>query len=248
VGEASGKMADNGLRVLGLAFKKVKVNGGGEDPEDKGGDGLDGLGKVKAPALTFKPTELDLITAANVNQNDDDDDEEDIPVGYAENNLIFLDLIGLIDPARKSAKESVRICKQAGIDVVMITGDHTLGILSEGGRAIKGEELELLSEQAIAELKPFPNVFARVSPDNKLKLVNALKSRGDSVAMTGDGVKDAPAIKAANVGIAMVVITAFTNQGPVTIHNNQTTEYINVTADNSGINPINESMISDDTT
>ncbi|KFH70534.1 hypothetical protein MVEG_03384 [Podila verticillata NRRL 6337] len=157
VSDASGRMADNGLRVLGLAFKKI-------------------------------------------------------PQGYSEAELVFLGLIGLIDPAREGVQESVRICKEAGITVVMITGDHIktasaiakeLGILEEGGRAIKGEELDLLSEQAIAELKPFPNVFARVSPDNKLKLVTALQSRGESVAMTGDGVNDAPAIKAANVGVAM---------------------------------------------
>ncbi|KAG0203395.1 P-type ATPase [Mortierella sp. NVP41] len=214
VSDASGRMADEGLRVLGLAYKKVRINGGGA--LDNGvGDGLDYINNVKdkkeaAPA-SHKPTEVDLLTAANVN-DDDDDDEEDIPPGYAESDLIFLGLIGLIDPARAGVKESVRICKEAGITVVMITGDHIktasaiareLGILEEGGRAIKGEELDLLSEQAIAELKPFPNVFARVSPDNKLKLVTALQSRGESVAMTGDGVNDAPAIKAANVGVAM---------------------------------------------
>ncbi|KAF8930810.1 P-type ATPase [Dissophora ornata] len=215
VQDASGRMADEGLRVLGLAFKKVKFNGGGVMNESDG-DGLDRIGKAKDPKEvappTHKPTDVDLMTAANVAAHDDDDDEEEIPPGYAESELIFLGLIGLIDPARAGVQESVRICKQAGITVVMITGDHIktasaiareLGILSEGGRAIKGEELDLLSEQAIAELKPFPNVFARVSPDNKLKLVTALKSRGESVAMTGDGVNDAPAIKAANVGVAM---------------------------------------------
>ncbi|KAG0215652.1 P-type ATPase [Mortierella sp. GBA30] len=215
VSEASGRMADNGLRVLGLAYKRVKVNGGGS-VESGVGDGLDNINKVKdekeAPAPTLKPTKLDLLTAANANQVDDDDEEEEIPPGYAESDLVFLGLIGLIDPARAGVKESVRICKEAGVTVVMITGDHIktasaiakeLGILEEGGRAIKGEELDLLSEQAIAELKPFPNVFARVSPDNKLKLVTALQSRGESVAMTGDGVNDAPAIKAANVGVAM---------------------------------------------
>ncbi|KAF9138686.1 P-type ATPase [Mortierella sp. GBA39] len=213
VTEASGRMADNGLRVLGLAYKKVKVNGGGAVSSGLG-DGLDHINNIKdkkeAPASTLKPTKLDMITAANAQQ--DDDDDEEIPQGYAESELVFLGMIGLIDPARAGVKESVRICKEAGITVVMITGDHIktasaiakeLGILEEGGRAIKGEELDLLSEQAIAELKPFPNVFARVSPDNKLKLVTALQSRGESVAMTGDGVNDAPAIKAANVGVAM---------------------------------------------
>ncbi|KAG0334046.1 P-type ATPase [Podila humilis] len=198
VTDASGRMADNGLRVLGLAYKRVKVNGGGA--VDVGlGDGLDHVNKIKVEkevaASTLKPTKLDLMTAANVAQADDDDEEE-IPPGYAESDLVFLGLIGLIDPARAGVKESVRICKEAGITL-------ELGILEEGGRAIKGEELDLLSEQAIAELNPFPNVFARVSPDNKLKLVTALQSRGESAAMTGDGVNDAPAIKAANVGVAM---------------------------------------------
>ncbi|KAF9422639.1 P-type ATPase [Podila epigama] len=214
VTDASGRMADNGLRVLGLAYKRVRVNGGGTVGNGLG-DGLDHINNVKdekeVAASTLKPTKLDLMTAANVAQVDDDDEEE-VPPGYAESDLVFLGLIGLIDPARAGVKESVRICKEAGITVVMITGDHIktasaiareLGILEEGGRAIKGEELDLLSEQAIAELKPFPNVFARVSPDNKLKLVTALQSRGESAAMTGDGVNDAPAIKAANVGVAM---------------------------------------------
>ncbi|KAF8978199.1 P-type ATPase, partial [Entomortierella lignicola] len=215
VSDASGRMADKGLRVLGLAFKKVKVNGG-DALVEAAGDGLDNIDKIKeakevAPP-THKPTDVELMTAGNVAAHDEDDDEEETPPEYAESDLIFLGLIGLIDPARVGVKESVRICKQAGITVVMITGDHIktasaiakeLEILDEGGRTIKGEELDLLSEQAIAELKPFPNVFARVSPDNKLKLVTALQSRGESVAMTGDGVNDAPAIKAANVGVAM---------------------------------------------
>ncbi|KAF8948011.1 P-type ATPase [Haplosporangium gracile] len=215
VSEASDRMADGGLRVLGLAYKKVLINGGGT--LDNGfDDGLDKFNNMKnkkeAAPESHKPTEVDLLTAANVNNDDDDDDEVNVPPGYAESDLIFLGLIGLIDPARAGVEESVRICKEAGITVVMITGDHIktasaiakeLGILEDGGRAIKGEELDLLSEQAIAELKPFPNVFARVSPDNKLKLVTALQSRGESVAMTGDGVNDAPAIKAANVGVAM---------------------------------------------
>ena len=199
VSEASGRMADEGLRVLGLAYKRVLINGGGST--NKGiGDGLDDINKMKSEKEVAPPTHLqtdvDLLTASNVAQADDDDAEE-IPPGYAESDFVFLGLIGLIDPVRAGVQESVRICKEAGITVVMITGDHIktasaiakeLGILEEGGRAIKGEELDLLSEQAIAELKPFPNVFARVSPDNKLKLVTALQSRGESVAMTGDGV------------------------------------------------------------
>lgn len=201
VSEASGRMADEGLRVLGLAYKRVLINGGGATPQGIG-DGLDDINKIKSKKEAAPPTHLqtnvDLLTALNVaSLAEDDDEEEEIPPGYMESDFVFLGLIGLIDPARAGVQDSVRICKEAGITVVMITGDHIktasaiakeLGILEEGGRAIKGEELDLLSEQAIAELQPFPNVFARVSPDNKLKLVTALQSRGESVAMTGDGV------------------------------------------------------------
>ncbi|ORY43768.1 calcium ATPase [Rhizoclosmatium globosum] len=131
----------------------------------------------------------------------------------AESELTFVGLIGLIDPPKAGVKESVEKCKRAGIKVIMITGDHIttagaiakqLGIIDEkNNRAMKGAELDLISEDALADLRPFPVVFARVSPDNKLKIVRALQSRLFSVAMTGDGVNDAPAIKKADVGIAM---------------------------------------------
>ncbi|KAL7749976.1 hypothetical protein RI367_004491 [Sorochytrium milnesiophthora] len=133
-----------------------------------------------------------------------------------EADLQFVGLIGLIDPPRKGVKESVATCKNAGIKVVMITGDHIataaaiaaqLGILEPdnpaNSRAIRGAELDTLSDEQIGSLRPFPSVFARVSPDNKLKIVKALQAKGHSVAMTGDGVNDAPAIKAADVGVAM---------------------------------------------
>ncbi|TPX67302.1 hypothetical protein CcCBS67573_g07541 [Chytriomyces confervae] len=131
----------------------------------------------------------------------------------AESNLTFLGLIGLIDPPKAGVKESVAKCKGAGVKVIMITGDHIttatsiarqLGIVDDvDNRVMKGVELDLISEDALADLKPFPVVFARVSPDNKLKIVTALQSRRYAVAMTGDGVNDAPAIKKADVGIAM---------------------------------------------
>ncbi|KAI9095800.1 hypothetical protein DFS34DRAFT_715780 [Phlyctochytrium arcticum] len=134
----------------------------------------------------------------------------------AETDLTFLGLIGLIDPAKQGVQQSVTTCRRAGIKVVMITGDHVqtataiakqLGIMDphkiSESRAMKGYELDLLSESQLAALKPFPVVFARVSPDNKLKIVKALQSMGFSTAMTGDGVNDAPAIKQADVGVAM---------------------------------------------
>ncbi|TPX72328.1 hypothetical protein SpCBS45565_g00603 [Spizellomyces sp. 'palustris'] len=134
----------------------------------------------------------------------------------AEQKLTFIGLIGLIDPAKEGVKQSVATCKRAGIKVVMITGDHVatasaiakqLGIMDPNktseSRAMKGYEIDLLSEEQLGALRPFPVVFARVSPDNKLKIVKALQSKGYSVAMTGDGVNDAPAIKQADVGVAM---------------------------------------------
>ncbi|OAD01022.1 hypothetical protein MUCCIDRAFT_42770 [Mucor lusitanicus CBS 277.49] len=133
-----------------------------------------------------------------------------------EHELTFIGLIGLIDPPKQGVKEAIQTCQEAGIHVMMITGDHVktataiatqLGIFDpdhlDKNRAILGQELDLLSQDAIIALDPFPCVFARVSPDNKLKIVQALQQRGELVAMTGDGVNDAPAIKCADVGVAM---------------------------------------------
>ncbi|KAI3654948.1 hypothetical protein MP228_000328 [Amoeboaphelidium protococcarum] len=132
---------------------------------------------------------------------------------FAETKLIFIGLIGMLDPPRQGIKDSISLCHKAGIDVIMITGDHiitamaiaeSIGIIDDSNRRVmKGVELDILSDDALKVLKPFPRVFARVSPDNKLKIVQALQQRGESVAMTGDGTNDAAAIKAANVGIAM---------------------------------------------
>lgn len=122
----------------------------------------------------------------------------------------FIGLIGLQDPPRQGVVESVDVCKKAGIEVIMITGDHVttavsiakdLGIMKDTDRAMRGAELDLVPNDL--ELKPFPKVFARVSPDNKLRIVQMLQRMGHSVAMTGDGVNDASAIKQADVGISM---------------------------------------------
>src|SRR6266446_3124446 len=129
-----------------------------------------------------------------------------------EQELTFLGLIGLQDPPRAEALEAVRRCKRAGIRTVMITGDHPdtagavareLGILDAGDAVVVGRELDHMSEQDLARRVPDIAVYARVTAEHKLRIVRAWKSRGAVVAMTGDGVNDAPALKEASIGVAM---------------------------------------------
>ncbi len=129
-----------------------------------------------------------------------------------ENNLIFVGLIGMIDPPRPEAREAVDACHRAGIRPVMITGDHKatavaiaqeLGIWQEGDVALTGPDLEFLPQEMLTEQITRCAVFARVSPEHKLRIVTALRDTGHVVAMTGDGVNDAPALKAADIGCAM---------------------------------------------
>ena len=133
------------------------------------------------------------------------------PDESVERDLVFAGLIGMIDPPRPEAKEAVARAKRAGIRPVMITGDHPrtaaviaqeLGITADG-RAITGGELEKQSEEARARTVAEVSVYARVSPEHKLRLVDALRRTGAVVAMTGDGVNDAPALKKADIGVAM---------------------------------------------
>ncbi|HZK41181.1 MAG TPA: HAD-IC family P-type ATPase, partial [Atribacterota bacterium] len=130
----------------------------------------------------------------------------------AEKELIFLGLIAMIDPPRKEAIESVKTCLRAGIHPIMITGDYSLtakavaselGIYHSGDRIITGEELEKMSQSELEEAVGNTTIFARVSPRHKRRIVSALQKKKHVVAMTGDGVNDAPALKESDIGIAM---------------------------------------------
>ena len=131
---------------------------------------------------------------------------------FIENNLIFVGFIGMIDPPREGVKEAVTTCKKAGIKTVMITGDHIitakaiakdLGILRGSDLAITGEELDKIPQSILQKNIMNYSVFARVTPEHKVRIVKAYQSTGAVVAMTGDGVNDAPALKNADIGIAM---------------------------------------------
>jgi Ca2+-transporting ATPase len=135
-----------------------------------------------------------------------------VDVEVIERGLTFLGLVGLQDPPRAEARDAVQRCKRAGIRAVMITGDHPdtaravareLGMLEPGDAVVVGLELDRMSDQELAARVPDISVYARVTAEHKLRIVRAWKARGAVVAMTGDGVNDAPALKEASIGVAM---------------------------------------------
>jgi Ca2+-transporting ATPase len=166
INEANDEMAGNSLRVLALAYRRIKTND-----------------------FRFEITES------------------------LETDMVFAGLIGMIDPPRTEAKRAIEICKEAGIKTVMITGDHPSTALAiakelnifkeEVHQSLTGLQLDALSDTDLRKIVNEVTVYARVSPVHKLRIVKALKSCGHIVAMTGDGVNDAPAIREANIGISM---------------------------------------------
>ena len=184
---------------------RVWVDGGGElldepwrERIERANDGLAGDG-MRVLGVAFRPLET---RSAGMS-------EEEL-----ERELIFVGLIGMIDPPRPEVKEAIATCKTAGIRPVMITGDHPLtalhiarelGIGDGERRAVTGQELARMSVEDLEAIVEEVAVYARVSPEHKLKIVRALQKRGHVVAMTGDGVNDAPALKKADIGVAMGV-------------------------------------------
>lgn len=189
---AAEKMAEEGLRVLGFA------SGGNKDAFRLGR-----TGQASSRSSTPRPG----ITRIGSRQFDED----------AYQGLVFAGIVGMYDPPRKDVEKSIRRLIAGGVKVIMITGDaettalaiaRKLGMPLSAPRAgyrpvLRGDELDRMSEDELAQAISSTSIFARTSPDHKMKIVRALQSRGDVVAMTGDGVNDAPALKKADIGISM---------------------------------------------
>jgi cation-transporting ATPase F len=167
--------------------------------------------QAQAEALAAKGLRVLAFAYKEVDTTKSDLEHKDVAKG-----MVFLGLQGMIDPPRKEAVDAIALCKKAGIQVKMITGDHALtaatiadklgiiGIKENGNlKTLTGLDLQKLSDEELKQVTQKVSVFARVSPDQKLRLVKALQASGNVVAMTGDGVNDGPALKQANIGVAM---------------------------------------------
>ena len=148
--------------------------------------------------------------------------KENIVLDSLEKDLVFIGMVGMIDPPRLEVKDSIKLCKSAGITPVMITSDHKntafaianeLGIAEDISQAITGHEIDKFKEEEFNEKIINYRVFARVSPEHKVKIVKAFKSHGNIVSMTGDGVNDAPSLKAADIGVAMGITGTDVSKG-----------------------------------
>lgn len=169
-------------------------------------------GDIEKAKLITNQMSGDALRVLAIAYKEIDEIPQELTSENLENGLTFLGLVGMIDPPRPEAKEAVAICRRAGIKPVMITGDHIitasaiareLGILCDGDLAITGAELDLMTDSQLDEKVENISVYARVSPENKIRIVKAWQRKGQVVSMTGDGVNDAPALKAADIGCAM---------------------------------------------
>lgn len=149
-------------------------------------------------------------------------DNHDIPIDDIEKDLIFIGLVGMIDPPRLEVKDSISTCSNSGIKTIMITGDHKktafaiakeLGIADNESQTISGVDLDKLTQEELTNKIDSLRVFARVSPEHKVNIVKAFKSKGNIVSMTGDGVNDAPSLKIADIGVAMGITGTDVSKG-----------------------------------
>ena len=189
------------LRVLAIAYKPLELDTFDEYAEDF----LEEQGESLLP--NGEMTEEQEDAAEDAFEEELEEELED-----AESDLIFVGLYGMIDPPRKEVIDSIAQCKKAGIRTVMITGDHELtataiakklGIIESMDQVMNGKALDELSDEALQQSIEDYGTFARVSPEHKLRIVTALQANDEVVVMTGDGVNDAPALKKANIGVAM---------------------------------------------
>lgn len=166
---------------------------------------------LKAKEITEQMSE-DALRVLAIGYKEISEFPQEISPESIEKDLIFMGLVGMIDPPREEAKEAVSLCIRAGIKPVMITGDHVvtaraiasqIGIYKEGDKAITGSELDKMTDSELDQEIEHISVYARVSPENKIRIVRAWQRKGQVVSMTGDGVNDAPALKAADIGCAM---------------------------------------------
>lgn len=170
------------------------------------------LGDLKKARQTCDEMSESALRVLAVAYKEIDDLPHSLDSESIENGLTLMGLVGMIDPPRPEAKQAVKVCREAGIKPVMITGDHVitasaiareLGILLDGDMAITGAQLDQMSDQELDAQVEHISVYARVSPENKIRIVKAWQKKGKVVSMTGDGVNDAPALKAADIGCAM---------------------------------------------
>lgn len=211
------------MSVLGAADDKVRVLAKGAPDVLLGRCVAEQVGQVARPLTDERRAELERVVVSLSEQGyrtlgvawrEADDADRDGFGEDSERDLVFAGVVGIIDPPRKEAADAIADAHRAGINTVMITGDHPvtaariasdLGIVEDGHEvvAVTGRELEEMDETRLSEVVQEARVYARVSPEHKLRIVDALQANRQIVAMTGDGVNDAPALKSADIGIAM---------------------------------------------